>query len=166
MSENPNYVGLSPWMAQWWVDHLDTKPAVVIRCGYCEPGKPECRNAIGEVKADGDVVLASNRNEHPEIATDWAPLGAPTVEELAAELAEREAQVLRYTGNGPGAGGIVYRRTALPREVAPVNALGYYTCRHHGEIPVNTADLAAFVAAAIRDTPTATQTYRAHRVID
>ncbi|HPY26432.1 MAG TPA: hypothetical protein PLK19_19190, partial [Mycobacterium sp.] len=102
----------------------------------------------GEVKTDGTRVLAMSRNEYPEIETDWTPLAAPTVEELAAELAERDAQVLRYVGDGPGGGKIVYRRTALPREVAPPEDLTFYVCRVHGEVEVDRAAL----AAAVRDT--------------
>jgi hypothetical protein len=162
VTQKPTYAGLSPWMTQWWLDHLDTPPAVVIRCGHPDPLKPErqCRNAIGEVKADGDRVLAMSRNEYPEITTDWSALAAPTVEELAAEVADRDAQVLRYVGAGPGDDGkIVYRRTVLPREVAPVEHLSFYVCRAHGEIQVDTADLAAFVRDTLTDRRGAARTY-------
>jgi len=140
-----NYVGLLPWMAQWWIDHLDEQPAVVIRCGH---GDPQCRNAIGEVKTDATRVMAMSRNEHPEVETEWTPLAAPTVEELAAEIAERDRQALRYVGDGPGDGRIVYKRAGGPCEVAPVEYLTYYVCRVHGEIPVDVAELAAFVRAS------------------
>jgi hypothetical protein len=164
----PKYYGLFEGMAQWWLDHLDAAPAVVIRCGYRDPEAPnrECRNAIGEVKTEGDRVLAMSKNEYPEITTEWTPLAAPTLEELAAEIAEREAQVLRYTGTGPGDGSIVYKRTPLPREVAPVEDLTLYVCRVHGEVEVDTAELAAFVRETLRDTPTVTRTYCPNRDVD
>jgi len=145
VSDKHTYVGLFPWMGQWWLDNIKNPPLIVIRCGR---GEPWCTNAIGEVKTDGTRVLAMSRNEYPEIETDWTPLAAPTVEELAAELAERDAQVLRYVGDGPGGGKIVYRRTALPREVAPPEDLTFYVCRVHGEVEVDRAAL----AAAVRDT--------------
>ena len=141
MTADPTYVGLLPWMAQWWLDHLDERPTVVIRCGH---GDPQCRKAIGEVKADAERMMAMSKNEHPEVETDWTPLAAPTAEELVAELAERDAQALHYAGTGPGAGRISYKRTNAPREVAPVEHLGYYVCPDHGEVNVDVADLAAF----------------------
>ena len=162
MTGQPAYVGLFPWMAQWWLERLDAAPVVVIRCGR---GEPWCKNAIGEAKADGDRVLAMSRNEHPEITTDWTPLAAPTVEELAAELAERDAQVLRYTGTGPDDGSIVYKRTALPREVAPVEDMSFYVCRVHGEVEVNPAELGAFVRDTM-DTGRTKRTFWSQRAID
>lgn len=161
MTEQPTYISDWPWMAQWWLDHLDTPPAVVIRCGQPDPLRPErqCRNAIGEVKADGGCVLAMSKTEHPEVTTDWTPLAAPTVEELAAELAERDAQALRYTGTGPGDGSIVYKRSPWPSFVAPIGMLTYYVCRVHGDISVDTADLEAFVRDVLADTRTITRTY-------
>jgi hypothetical protein len=165
MTEQPVYVGMLPGMAEWWLDHLDIPPAVVIRCGYRDPNvrQRQCRNSIGEIKASGGAILAMSRNEYPEVSADWEPLAAVTPEELAAEMAERDSQVLRYTGV-PGEGGIVYKRTSLPREVAPVERMTYYVCRIHGEVEVDTADLAAFAHAAVADTPSArtTQTYQAH----
>lgn len=173
MSDTPAYIGLFPWMAQWWIDHLDTKPIVLIRCGHREDNDSgakaegvECRNAIGEVKSDGDVLLAMSRNQHPEIETDWTPLAAPTEEELAAELADRHAQVLRYLGTGPGPGSIVYKRTALPREVAPIKHLTFYVCRMHGTVEVDCADLEAFAAEALRTAPTVTRTYCPRHDVD
>lgn len=145
-ADQPAYVGMAEWMAQWWLDRLDTPPLVIIRCGTAEPGVGRrCRNAIGEVKRDGDRVLAMSRNEHPEIEIAWIPLAAPTVEDLAAELAERDDQALRYVGTGPGHGSVVYKRTVGPGEVAPVEMLSYYVCRDHGEIEANPQALAAFV---------------------
>ena len=156
MTSPAEYVGLFPWMAQWWTEHLNVAPVVVIRCGHRDTDaadtgtrrKSWCTNAVGEVKAVDNVVLAMSRNQHPEVETDWTPLAAPTVEELNAELAERDAQVLRYVGDGPGDGKIVYRRTTLPREVAPVEDLTFYVCRTHGEIEIDTAALAAAAAEA------------------
>lgn len=148
MTETPAYVGLLPWMAQWWIEHLDVPPLVVIRCGA---GEPRCRNGIGEVKSDGERVLAMSKNEHPEIDVDWTPLAAPSVEELAAEIAERDAQALRYVGAGPGDGRVVYKRTQLPREVAPPEDLCDYVCRQHGVIEVDVEALCAAVRRA--DTP-------------
>lgn len=153
MTEAPTYVGLFPWMAQWWLDHLDVPPLLVIRCGS---GKPRCRNAVGEIKRDGDRVLAMNKNEYPELDVDWTPLAAPTVEELAAEIAERDAQALRYVGHGPGDDSkIVYKRTALPREVAPLEDLCDYVCREHGVVEVDVEAL----AAAVREADTPRRTY-------
>ena len=145
MTETSAYVGLFPWMAQWWLEHLDAPPLVVVRCGR---GEPRCRNAVGEIKVDGDRVLAMNKNEYPELDVDWTPLAAPTTEELAAEIADRDAQALRYVGAGPDNGKIVYKRTQLPREVAPLEDLSYYVCREHGEIEVNVEALSAAVRLA------------------
>ena len=164
-----SYEGMHPGMAEWWIAHLDTAPTVVIRCGHRDPTtrERECRNAIGEVKATGDDrALAMSKNDYPEVETGWTPLGAPTVEELAAEIAERDAQALRYLGNGPGDGTIVYKRTPLPRQIAPVENLTLYVCRVHGEIEVDPSDLAEFARAAIKDTPGVTRTYRAHPDVD
>lgn len=83
---------------------------------------------------------------------------------MAQELAELDAQVLRYTG-GPGDGSIVYKRSMGPCEVAPVEDLGYYVCREHGEVQVDTADLMSFSRTAA-DTPGVTATYWAHRVLE
>ena len=163
------YEGMDPGMAEWWIAHLDTAPAVVIRCGHRDSTTRdrECRNAIGEAKATGDDrVLAMSKNETPEITTDWTRLGALTAEELAADIAERDAQALRYVGTGPGDGSVVYRRQSYPCQVAPIEYLSYYVCRVHGDVEVDTADLAAFARAAIKDTPGVTRTYRAHRDVD
>lgn len=163
------YAGMLPWMTQWWLDHLNTPPAVVIRCGYRAPERSEreCRNAIGEVKIDGDHMLAMSKSAHPEVTTDWQPLAAGSPEELDALRSKRDAQVLRYVGPGPGEGSkIVYRRRTWPHNVAPVQLFGSYVCRMHGPVEIDTADLAAFALAAARDTPTVSQTYRAHRAVN
>lgn len=168
MTTEPEYLGMIPGMAQWWLEHRDTRPLVVIRCGYRAEGERECRNAIGEVKADGDRVLAMRKNEYPDAETRWLPdpsaqgLSPAIAEELAAAIAERDNGVLRRYDDGH----TVHKRRVWPRDVAPVAQLDSYVCRVHGEVEVDTAHLAAVVAAAMRDTPAVAQTYRAHRAID
>ena len=144
MTDFPRFEGLFPGMAQWWQDRLDTPPLVIIRCGR---GDPRCRNAIGEVKTDAGRTLAMSKNEHPEPVVPWTPLAALTPEELQAEIAERESQVLRHVHTGAEHLIVYKRRPALPRAVAPIEFLSYYSCRQHGEIQVDTAELAAFTAA-------------------
>lgn len=162
MSENPSYDEMFPGMAQWWLDHLDTAPLVVIRCGHRDPDSPrECRIAIGEVKADAGKVLAMGKNEYPEAETRWLPdpptegLSPAIAEELAAAIAERDAEVIRRYDDGH----TVSKRQVWPRRVAPVEDLNCYVCRLHGEVEVDTADLAAFVAEALRDASAVTRTY-------
>jgi hypothetical protein len=164
-SEQPNYVGAYPWMAQWWLDHLDVPPLVIVRCGKLDGGR-QCRNAVGEIKTDGEHVMAMSRDEHPETEAEWTQLAAPTASELAAELAERDAQVLRYVGDGPGAGRIVYKRTKVSGgAVAPVSLMSCYVCRVHGPLDVNPQHLAEFASGVIADTPTHSRTYWAHREV-
>ena len=92
---------------------------------------------------------------------------APTVEELAADIAKRDAEVLRYIGTGPGNGRIVYRRrppTHCP--VAPIGVLGFFTCRVHGDVEIDRESLAAFVRDTLTDTPGVTRTFWTHRVLE
>jgi hypothetical protein len=146
-------------MAEWWQAHLKDPPLVIIRCGR---GEPQCNNAIGEVKSDGTRVLAMSKNEHPEPVVPWTPLAAPTIEELEADIAERESQVLRYIGSGSDRKIVYKRRPNLPRAVAPIDALGYFSCREHGEIQINRERLVAFVA----DTHAPRRTYWAQRDLE
>lgn len=154
MAEQPTYVGRLPWMAQWWLDHLDTAPLVAIRCGR---GEPPCRIAIGEVKRDGDVLMAMRKNEYPEAETRW--LADPSTEglspeiaaELAAAIAERDAGLLRSYDDGR----MVHKRKVWPRDVALVSQLDSYVCRLHGEVEVDIAHLEQFA----RDTTPPTRTY-------
>lgn len=160
----PRFEGLWPGMAEWWQARLDEPPLVVIRCGR---GEPRCNNAIGEVKTDGKRTLSMSKNEHPEPVVPWAPLAAPTIEELEADIAERERQVLRYIGTGPDRKIVYKRRPNLPRAVAPVEVLSYYSCRDHGEITIDRDKLAAFVELRRQqvsegDTRTANRTCWAH----
>lgn len=147
-------------MAEWWIEHLDEIPLVIVRCGY---GKPKCRRPIGEVKSTGQGrYLAMSKNEHPEPIVDWYPLAAPTVAELEAEIAERESQILRYVGTGADRKIVFRRRPNLPRAVAPIECLGFYSCRDHGEVTIDKVQLAALVA----DTPGVKQTFWAHADLD
>ncbi len=152
-------------MAEWWIGNLDEPPLVVIRCGR---GNPRCNNAIGEVKADEQGrTLAMSKNEHPEPVVPWYPLAAPTLAELEAEIAERDSQVLRYIGTGSDRQMVFKRRPALPRAVAPVEHLSYYSCREHGEVTIDRAKLTAFVdrrrvQVAEGDTRTSNRTAWAH----
>lgn len=148
---DPKYVGMLAGMAEWWHYHRADAPVMVVRCGHRPPHgqirKSWCTNIIGEVKADNGVVLAMSREDHPEVQTEWVPLAATTPEELAAEAAELHAQVLRYIGS-PGNGQVVYKRTSLPRMVAPLEYLTYYVCPMHGMVNINRDRL----AKDVRDT--------------
>lgn len=165
MTDHPRFEGLWPGMAEWWIARLNEPPLVVIRCGR---GKPRCNNAIGEVKSDDQGrTLSMSKNEHPEPVVDWTPLAAPTMEELEAEIAERDEQVLRYIGSGSDRKIVYKRRPNLPRAVAPIAHLGYYSCREHGEISIDRDKLAAFVEVrraqvAGGDTRTVNRTCWAH----
>jgi len=152
-------------MAEWWIERLHQPPLVVIRCGR---GEPRCNNAIGEVKSDDEGrTLSMSKNEHPEPVVPWTPLAAPTIEELEAEIAERDSQVLRYIGSGEDRQIVYKRRPNLPRAVAPIEHLGYYSCREHGEITIDREKLARFVTSrhqqiAAGDTRSANRTCWAH----
>lgn len=149
----PRYRALWPWVQQWWLDRLDTPPLIVIRCG-----SGGCTRTIGEVKRDGEHVIAMSKNEHPEPAVPWTPVAADTAEELDAAIAERDRNVLRSIGTGSDRKLVFRRRPNLPRALAPVDALHTYSCREHGEVTIDVAVLAAFVA----DTDTPKRTYWAH----
>lgn len=160
MTDLPNYMGLFEGMSEWWVERLSEPPLVIIRCGR---GEPRCKNAIGEVKSDEQGrTLSMSKNEHPEPEVPWTPLAAPTVEELEAEIAERESQVLRHVISGDEHTIVYKRRPNLPRAVAPIEHLGYYSCREHGEITIDREDLTRFV----EDTRTRKRTYWAHRDLE
>jgi len=182
MTEQPAYEGLAPGMAEWWIAHLDQSALVVIRCGRRDAGgKAWCQNAIGEIKRDGDRVLAMSKNEHPESEARWLAdpptegLSDAIAEELASAIAERDTEALRHYDDGL----IVRKRARWPSQVAPVERLHSYVCRVHGEIPVDAAKLAQYVAesderaAAWResrgagpDTPAPRWTYWANVVRD
>ena len=158
MTETPRFEGLWPGMAEWWIANLARPPLVVVRCGR---GEPKCTKAIGEVKTDGEHTLAMSKNEHPEPVVEWSPLAALTVEELEADIAERESKVLRHIGTGPDRK-MVFKRPDLPRAVAPIGQMGFFTCQVHGEITIDREHLYAFV----RDTQKPKRTYWAQPDLD
>ena len=154
------YVGLFPWMAHGGSTISATGPWYSSGAVRVTAGR-QCRNAIGEVKTDTERVMAMSRNEHPEVETDWTPIAAPTAAELAQELAELDAQVLRYTG-GPGDGSIVYKRSMGPCEVAPSKTWVTTSAASTGGAGGYRRPMS--FSRTVADTPGVTATYWAHRV--
>lgn len=60
---HPHYQGAEEWMTRWWHDHLGDRPVVVVNCAH---GDPQCGKRIGEIKRDGERVMALCRMVRPE----------------------------------------------------------------------------------------------------
>lgn len=169
MTDQPKYVGMLPWMTEWWFAHVADDPVVVIRCGHRPPQGQEgkwCNNAIGQVKAADGQVLAMRHNEYPESGISWTPPAAEMVDELAPETAAELAaavdgllaNVLKHLGQGEA----VEKRRSWPRDVAPIENLDCYVCRIHGEIAVDCARL----AEVVKDTVAAGRTKQTYWAVD
>jgi hypothetical protein len=149
----PRYEGAQPWMVKWWLEHLEDHAVVVIQCG-------ECRKRIGEIKRDGERVMALRRMVRPEPTVPKPRLAAPNEAELERRRAERDRHVLRP--GPPTADGfqteVMKQRRDLPAGVAPLDWWHSYFCPTHGEIPVDIGHLARFTSES-DDTRSVTRLY-------
>jgi hypothetical protein len=146
-----------PWdfMVQWWTAHLEKEALVVVKCAH---GEPRCGKRIAEIKRDGEQTMVCRRVVRLE----------PTVRrpEWADAAPEREQHVLRRFDTEDGPMEVMKQRRDLPDAVGPLEMFTKYSCPEHGEIPVDPADVADFVAQ-VDDTLSLTQrTYWAPRCPD
>jgi hypothetical protein len=148
--------GLNPEVIAWWSAHLTDRPIVVIQCA-------ECRRRIGEIKRDGERIVALRKMVQPEPTVPRPQLAVyvkssgdePTEHEVEAaerELERRQAEhdthVLRpgpSTENGRQTQ-VMKQRRDLADTVGPVSLFSSYCCPKHGEITVDKAHLAQFAS--------------------
>jgi hypothetical protein len=130
-----------PWATDWWARHLKTKPIVKIECG-------QCRNLIGEVKRDGDQLVALRRMVYPEPTVPRPQIAAPNLTELDRRRTEHDTHVLRLgasTADGRPTE-VMKQNRDVPDAVAPISMFSTYCCPTHGEIAVNAEHLEQFAA--------------------
>lgn len=139
------YVGVTEWMTQWWTAHLADEPLVVVKCAQ---GERRCGKRVAEIKRDGEHTMVCRREIRPE----------PTVRrpEWADVAPGREQHVLKRFDADGDAMEVMKQRRDLPDTIGPLEMFTTYSCPKHGEIPVDKADLAEFVAQA-DDTQSLTQ---------
>ncbi len=140
--------GPTPSITRWWVSHADRPVLVYIKCG-----KPKCGRKIGEIKRDGDVVMALRKMRFPEPTVSRPRLGAPHVGALDQVEARRAEHVLKRYGTDAGQMEVMKQRRDLPDTVGPLALWSSYVCPEHGELAADRDHLAAFVARIHGDTP-------------
>lgn len=124
---------LTPWMAQWWADHSDTPPTVIVRC--------HCGTKVGEVKVDGTTTLLLAKTVAGERAVPSYQVAALTLEELEEEIRSLDDATLRHLPDGQR----IPKRNRLPDAVGPL-ASTPLLCPEHDWLDGYHAELAAFVA--------------------
>lgn len=134
--------GMRPQHAEWWRQHLNDKPTVILRCG-----RNGCGDQVGEIKTDGTATLVLRHQKIGEIPVPGPRMTAATEEELKRLIAERDAQMLRRTDDGY----VVPRRRQWPAVVGPLEAMGFVMCPTHGKLDV-TADTLADLKQFVDDT--------------
>jgi len=146
--EAPDQQGIN-----WWLAHLTTKPIVVIECG-------QCRKPIGEIKRDGNITMALRKMTHPEPTvpdptTNWS---ASSVAQLDDWRTERAQHVLKRFDDCGVPREVMKQRRDLRGALGPIELFSSYCCPTHGEIPIDKAHLARFVAGST-DTRKKTRQY-------
>jgi hypothetical protein len=142
------YDSVDPSYAQWWISHLRDEPLVIVRCAR---DKPRCGKGIGEIKREGDHLMALRKMVRPGPTTpaperNWT---AQTSTELEERKAERSQHVLkRFEGEDGVPMEVMRRRGDLAPAVGLLEWWPSYFCPKHGEISVDSGDLAKFVAKA------------------
>lgn len=141
------FEGMTPQYADWWRQHLNDQPTVILRCG-----RDGCGDRVGEIKTDDTAAVVLRHQKIGEIPVPAPRMTAPNEEELKRLIAEREAnmtagrdaKLLRRTDDGY----VVPRRRQWPAVVGPLDAVNFVMCPTHGklDVPAETlADLQQFV---------------------
>ena len=127
---------------QWWREHSDEPPTVVIRCG-----RGGCRKTLGELKTDGINAFIMWFQRFGETTVNLPPQDPPnTSDPIRIRLHQRDSQQLRATNDGRR---VTKRHRGEPL-VQPLERLSTATCPVHGLIPIPypfraVNDLRAFV---------------------
>ena len=132
------YVGMFPWMAEWW-KHNDVAETIVVRC--------HCGKRVGEVKCsdtghprdDGPVTLLRAITVVGNAAVPTEPGIGATPEDALADWALQDSETLRYLDNGMR----VQKRKRVEDAVGPIE-LTPLCCPEHGWLEGYEDDLAAF----------------------
>lgn len=148
------YDAPDPWMAQWWAAHLADAPLVVVRCTQCSKDKDAA--PIGEIKRDGDTVMALRRMVRPESTVPRPRIGAPNAAVLREQIEEREQHVLKHLETDAGPMEVMKQHRDLRPVVGPLDWAPSFFCPTHGELKIDHARLTKFVA----DTQGPNRTYR------
>lgn len=150
-----------PWHADWWRAHESADPTLMLVCGI-----DRCPEYVGEVKSDGDNVIALMYSRFGDRTVPFTPrisaesLGFPpgtvlrnakTGETLAQQQQRRfdelDAETLRYVGDSTR---VAKHYTAKPTAM-PLEVIGHVLCPHHGVVDLPdpdalVANLRAFLA--------------------
>lgn len=153
---NQRYEAPFPEIARWWADRQDRPALVVIKCAR---GIPRCGKKIGEIKRDGEQTMALRNMVRPEPTVPRPQLGALNVSDLQDSIAERDRHVLKRFHTPEGEQEVMKQRRDLPAAVGSLDWWSSYFCPQHGEIAVDSGELAEFVAHADETLSVTQRTY-------
>ncbi|KZS75733.1 hypothetical protein A4G26_04895 [Mycobacterium kansasii] len=162
-----NLSSLFPWHAEWWRTHEKMPPTLVLRCGI-----NGCGSRVGEVKTDGDDVIALMLTRFGERTVTFTPrvteeslgfppgtvlrdakIGETLAEQQTRKFEELDAETIRYVGPDTR----VAKRYNAASVVIPIEVLGYIVCPVHGLVDVpdpdaTVADIRRILAGATHAT--------------